>query len=262
MRCSHSGRERSPTLQEAAAASVAPPPAVEDGLSWAKRQVKSGVSQQRCSEKAAKYFEEMLQEMPELHGCADEAKRLMGGNEPHSLTRYQQSQFLERFTLHTSAVASERLMATRREESSTQRFTQDGTPTGENYWMEAGNLLASPTIPSLVKDELLKDLQQERTAASPAFKEPEPDQFAPLQDENYAEHLRRQKRRLLEGSDTLFYKSGDSLKFFFSLLSGGNGFLPLMIHLDNVQLATTFFVVFDLFMRFLSGLCRNNLCYA
>lgn len=171
---------------------------------WAKRITATAVEQERQSPASAAYFEKLVDDLPELSGCLEEAHRLMNGNEPHALTRFQQSQVVERLSAHTSGVASERLMQTRREESSARRFTQDGTPTGENYWMEAGNLLASPAVPGYVKDELLKDLQGSRSEQSPAFVEPSPKQFPVSADPDYAEHVRRQKRRLLDGSDILF----------------------------------------------------------
>lgn len=145
------------------------------------------------------YLQKMVKEFPELLPCVEEARKLLNGNEPEQLTRFQQAQFTDRLAMYTSGVASKRLMQTRREESAAKKFTQDGTPTGENYWMEAGNILASPSVPGFVKDDLLEDLQTGRDPSSPAFMTPTKAQFLPSDEAEYAEHLRRQKRRLFDG---------------------------------------------------------------
>lgn len=175
-------------------------PSGESTDAWVKRQMDASVMSKYQTAASAQYFADMLKEVPDLSKCVKEAQRLMGGNEPEALTRFQQSRYADQLSAFSSRIASEQMMATRREESAAKRFTQDGTPTGEAYWMEAGNILASPSVPSVVKDGVLKDLQKDRNKSSPAFAQP-PDTPG---GEDYAEHLRRQKRRLLDGSDTLF----------------------------------------------------------
>lgn len=173
----------------------------ESNLDWLKRQAILSVAQKKQSKASAEYLQKMVKDFPELLPCVQEARRLLNGNKPDQLTRFQQAQFTDRIAMYTSGVASKRLMQTRHEESAAKKFTQDGTPTGENYWMEAGNILASPSVPGYLKDDLLEDLQTEREASSPAYWKPTREQFSPSDEAQYAEHLRRQKRRLFDGLD-------------------------------------------------------------
>ncbi|CBZ25533.1 conserved hypothetical protein [Leishmania mexicana MHOM/GT/2001/U1103] len=133
--------------------------------------------------------------------CLLEARRLMGGQEPEKLTRYQKSQFADRLGNYMSGIASEKLRRAHAEEQSTKLYMQDGTPTGENYWFEAGNTLSSPSVPGFVKDEILKDMQHERSAKSPAFVQPAEEEQLTAKDDDYAAHVRRQRHRLLRDAD-------------------------------------------------------------
>lgn len=173
----------------------------ESVAEWLKRRANSSVAQKKQSVTSAEYLQKMVEEFPDLRPCVQEARRLLAGNDPEQLTRFQQAQFTDRLAMYTSGLASKRLMQTQREESSAKKFTQDGTPTGENYWMEAGNILASPSVPGYLKDEVLEDLQKEREDTSPAFTKPTKEQFFPSDEVQYADHLRKQKRRLFDGVD-------------------------------------------------------------
>lgn len=172
-------------------------------LEWAHRQIDAAAARDG-SIQGADYFKKLIDDLPELKKCVTEAHTLIGDNNPDQLTRFQQSQFADRLSTFTSGIASERLMKTRQEEESTKKYTQSGTPTGENYWMEAGNILASPSVPGLVKDQLLSDMQKERREDSPAFMEPKKEENLSKEEISYAEHVRQQKRRLLDGFDALF----------------------------------------------------------
>ncbi|CAG9572408.1 conserved hypothetical protein [Leishmania major strain Friedlin] len=133
--------------------------------------------------------------------CLLEARRLMGGQEPEKLTRYQQGQFADRLGNYMSGIASDKLRRAHAEEQSTKRYMQDGTPTGENYWFEASNTLSSPAVPGFVKDDILKDMQRERTAKSPAFVQPAEEEQLTANDDDYAAHVRRQRHKLLRDTD-------------------------------------------------------------
>ncbi|SYZ64653.1 hypothetical_protein (plasmid) [Leishmania braziliensis MHOM/BR/75/M2904] len=166
-------------------------------LSFVKRSVESG----RQSQEAAEYFRGILHDESDFRQCLLEARRLMGGQDPEQLTRYQQGQLAERLGNYVSGLASDKLRCMHAEEQSTKRYTQDGTPTGENYWFEAGNTLSSPAVPEFIKDEILKDMQQDRSVKSPAFVQPAEEEKLATEDDDYASHLRRQRHKLLRGSD-------------------------------------------------------------
>lgn len=173
----------------------------ESDADWLKKRASSSVAQKKQSVASAEYLQKMIEEFPDLRPCVQEARRLLAGNDPEQLTRFQQAQFTDRLAMYTSGLASKRLMQTQREQSSAKKFTQDGTPTGENYWMEAGNILSSPSVPGYLKDELLEDLQKEREDTSPAFIKPTKEEFNPCDEVQYADHLRKQKKRLFDGVD-------------------------------------------------------------
>lgn len=164
-------------------------------------QVQRSVASGRQTQTAADYFSSILHDQPEFHDCLQEARRLMGGQEPERLTRYQQGQFADRLCTYVSGIASEKLRRAHAEETTTKRYTQDGTPTGENYWFEAGNTLSSPSVPAFVKDEILQDMQKERSAKSPAFEHPPEEAEMAGVDDGYAAHLRRQRSKLLHDAD-------------------------------------------------------------
>lgn len=174
---------------------------LDDTEDWISAQVRRSVDSGRQTQEAADYFKSILHDQQEFRQCLQESRRLTGGQDPERLTRYQQGQFADRLCNYMSGIASEKLRRAHAEEQSTKRYTQDGTPTGENYWFEAGNTLSSPAVPGFVKDEILQEMQHERSAKSPAFERPPEEEQMADEDENYASHLRRQRHKLLRDAD-------------------------------------------------------------
>ncbi|KPI83725.1 hypothetical protein ABL78_7228 [Leptomonas seymouri] len=170
---------------------------LDDTEEWALSQVQRSVESGRQTKEAADYFRSIMHEQPEFHQCLKEARRLIGGQDPERLTRYQQGQFADRLCTYMSGIASEKLRRIQAEEQSAKRYTQDGTPTGENYWFEAGNTLSSPAVPGFVKDEILCEMQQHRSAKSPAFERPPGEE----EEDAHAVHLRRQRSKLFSDAD-------------------------------------------------------------
>ncbi|KAG5507560.1 hypothetical protein JKF63_06509 [Porcisia hertigi] len=173
----------------------------DDTDKWISSFVQRSVDSGRQSQDAADYFHSIMKDESDFRQCLLEARRLMGGQDPEKLTRYQQGQFADRLNNYMSGIASDKLRRAHAEEQSTKRYTQDGTPTGENYWFEAGNMLSSPAVPGYVKDEILLDMQHERSSTSPAFVQPAEEERLAAEDHDYAAHLRRQRRRLLCDAD-------------------------------------------------------------
>ncbi|KAK7196350.1 hypothetical protein NESM_000571400 [Novymonas esmeraldas] len=187
----------------ASAGGAAPTDALQrdDTDEWIHTHLQRSVDSGRQSQAAADYFRGMMHDESDFRQCLVEARRLMGGQEPDQLTHYQQGQFADRLSTYMSGIASEKLRRAHAEEQSTRRYTQDGTPTGENYWFEAGNVLSSPGVPAYVKDEILDEMRQERTSASPAYVKPAEEAQLAAEDEDYAAHLRQQRHKLLGGVD-------------------------------------------------------------
>lgn len=194
-----------PSHHDSARDRHAPPPSdalqPDDTEGWMLAQMQRSVESGRQTQAAADYFRGILHDQPEFHQCLQEARRLMGGQEPERLTRYQQGQFADRLCNYVSGIASEKMRRAHAEEANTKRYTQDGTPTGEHYWFEAGTTLSSPDVPTFVKDEILHDMQKERSAKSPAFEHPPEEAELASEDDGYATHLRRQRSKLLSDAD-------------------------------------------------------------
>ncbi|SCU69549.1 uncharacterized protein TEOVI_000111500 [Trypanosoma equiperdum] len=170
---------------------------------WMQTHISRAVEEGRHTKEAAAYFESIMNDKPEFRLFMREAQRLIGDQDPRGLTRYQQTHYSEKLSRYMSGVASERLMRAHTEDENTRRHTHDGSPTGENYWFEAGQILASPTVPSFVKDEVLREMRGGRKEDSPAFEEPKAVAEMEADDEGFAEHLRRQRKRLLSPDDHL-----------------------------------------------------------
>lgn len=173
----------------------------DDMTEWVGGYVDRAVSGGRQTPEAAAYFNDILHDKPEFADCLREAKRLTGGQDPSRFTPYQQGLFADRLGHYMSGVASRKLMHVQQEEQQCKSFSKDGTPTGEQYWYEAGTTLSSPSVPSYVKDEIFTDMQRDRRPDSPAFEEvPEVSELADA-DKGFAEDMRRRKCSLLSGVD-------------------------------------------------------------
>ncbi|EKF31304.1 hypothetical protein MOQ_004865 [Trypanosoma cruzi marinkellei] len=170
---------------------------------WVRTLVARAVHEGRQTKESAEYFESIMNDKVEFRQYIQEARRLLNNQDPRTLTKYQQGHFAERLSKHMSGIAAERLMRAHAEETSARRHTQDGTPTGENYWFEAGNTLSSPSVPGFVKDEVIREMREERKKTSAAFEESEELQAMADKDEAFAEHLRRQRQRLLRSDDDM-----------------------------------------------------------
>lgn len=174
---------------------------------WIKEFSSRAVTAGRQSPEAAAYFQDILLEKPEFADCLREAKRLTGGQNPTEFTPYQRGLFVDRLGQYMSGVAAQKMLQVQQEQQQGQTFAKDGTPTGEQYWYEAGSTLSSPAIPGYVKDDIFHEMQQARRPDSPAFDEPVEVHKMAEEDEGFAEHLRRQKQRLLS-VDSLFPEGG------------------------------------------------------
>lgn len=172
-----------------------------DAKGWIRSHMERSVASGRQSPAAAAYFESLMEDEPELLECVGEARRLMGDQDPEKYTSYQKGQFADRLSTFMSARASKRLMRAHQEDEATKKHTQDGTATGEDYWFEAGNSLSSPSVPSYVKDDILKDMRANRPKDSSAFRIPSEEEFKPSDAAQYAQHLREKRRQLLSDTD-------------------------------------------------------------
>ncbi|RNF09861.1 hypothetical protein TraAM80_01886 [Trypanosoma rangeli] len=132
-----------------------------------------------------------------------EVRRLMNNQAPRTLTNYQEGHLAEHLSQHMSGIALKQLMREHAEETNARHHTQTGASTGENDWFEAANTLASPSVPGFVKDEVLREMREDRKQTSAAFEESKEVQAMAEKGETLAQHLRRQRQRLLRSDDNL-----------------------------------------------------------
>lgn len=171
-----------------------------DAHAWVQDRIDCSVAAGRQSPEAAAYFKSILKELPEFDQCLQEAQRLTQGQDPERFTLYQQRQYMERLSTFMGEVASKRLREAHTEEQHTNQFMQEGKPTGEAYWLEAGAILSAPDVPNYLKDEMLGEMRNGRRTGSPAFDEPPEVQKMASEDEEYAAHVRRYKKQVNPGA--------------------------------------------------------------
>ncbi|ORC92613.1 uncharacterized protein TM35_000033660 [Trypanosoma theileri] len=183
------------------------PPAIrgeeEEARAWLQEHVDRAVAEGRQPQAVAAYFDGLLDDRPELRAYVRDARQQLGGTDPRALTAHQQRTAADRLARRMSSDAAARLLRAHNEDTHARQHAHDGTPTGEAYWVEAGGTLASPAVPRRVKDEVLRDMQADRQATSPAFDEPPETATLAAKDANFAQHLREQRRRLLRPDDWL-----------------------------------------------------------
>ncbi|CCW61213.1 unnamed protein product [Phytomonas sp. EM1] len=171
----------------------------DDTRAWFARQAEQSVVRGQNSKEAAAYFHDMLDDQPELVQFLKEARLLLRDQDPAGLTPYQRGLFLDRFGQYAAVKVSQRLQRARREEEAGKRFTQEGRPTGDQYWLESGNTLSLLEVPNYVKDEILKDMCKDRPEDSPAYEEPQEIEKMAAQNNEFAEHMRKQRLKRLSG---------------------------------------------------------------
>jgi len=171
-------------------------PREDDAYAWVQDRIDCRVAAGRQSPEAAAYFKSILKDLPEFDQCLKEAQRLTQGQDPERFTLYQQRQYTERLSTFMGEVASKRLREAHTEEQHTNQFMQEGKPTGEAYWLEAGAILSAPDVPNYLKDEMLGEMRNGRRSGSPAFDEPPEVQQMASEDEEYAAYVRRYERHV------------------------------------------------------------------
>ncbi|EPY38298.1 hypothetical protein AGDE_05631 [Angomonas deanei] len=162
-----------------------------------ERAVREG----KTSPKAMEYFKSIADGHSDFTDVLKETQTMVDGQDPQSFTNYQYKLYSQRISQKMAKVSSERLLRTHSEETTTKQHVQDGTPTGENYWYEAGKSLSSPGVPPFIKDEVIEEMRQSRKADSPAFDVPPEQKKLVEEDPGYAEHLRNGKKHLFSGTD-------------------------------------------------------------
>lgn len=143
--------------------------AVDDLDVW----LESCASRGRAAGKSVNHMTDTVRDVvqlrPEFRDVLQQARNLLHGNDPTQLTRYQQKDITERLLLYSSSMVSRQMSRAHTEESAMQRHSQDGSSTGENYWLEAGYTLSSSDVPRYVKDDIISNMQKDRGPNSPAF---------------------------------------------------------------------------------------------
>lgn len=149
--------------------SFAPPPVAETDESFIARHMNRALDKQRLSPESAAYYTASFKTFQELRPCVALARKQVGTSDPERWTSYQQQQFANIVSEKAGEICALSLQKAKQENESMQQFASEGTPTGENYWLEASETLLSPDVPSEVKAQILEDMQSQRRQDSPAF---------------------------------------------------------------------------------------------
>ena len=140
----------------------------DDTDEWLNRHVERSVQAGRLTDTAASYFAELRAAKPEFRRFTKEARELIGDQAPDKMTRYQQTRLSEKLGSSISSYASDQLQRSFKEDNEMKAFQKDGTPTGQNYWMEAGSVLLDPSLPTWLRDEIVAEMKKDRPEQSPA----------------------------------------------------------------------------------------------
>ncbi|CUG88477.1 Hypothetical protein, putative [Bodo saltans] len=135
---------------------------------WMREQLEKAVASGKMTNKAYAYFAESLATNKSTQRLADETFKAVAGQDVKSMTRFQQSMIVDRVTLVGSLETSKALQEMYSESEGIKKYTEDGTPTGENYWFEERTLL-DHDVPPQLKDEVLGEMRKDRRPSSPAF---------------------------------------------------------------------------------------------
>ena len=141
---------------------------VDDTDQWINNRIEQAVASGRngVTNQGADYFRG-LAARPELRRMLVEARQMVGNQDAEMLTAHQKSQYMGVLTQKWSAEAAARVSNSFSEERGFRKYTQEGVPTGENYWIE-GATLTDPMVPGYVRDEIFEDMRRDRKPNSPA----------------------------------------------------------------------------------------------
>ena len=139
---------------------------------WLDRAIDRNVASGRQTQQGADYFR-TIASRPELRRLVVDLHQMVGGHDPEQLSAHQRKTFGDIFDLKATAFASDKLTKALNEQSGVKRYMEEGTPTGENYWIEAHSVLSSPAIPSYVKDQVFEDMKRDRPSDGIAGNPPE-----------------------------------------------------------------------------------------
>ena len=136
--------------------------AVDEQGQFIKKHLSRATAKGRLSPKAAKYYEESFRRFHEMRPLVEMAKDHVGDQDTELWTNYQQQQFNNLMGDKAGEIAAIHLQRVYKEQQEIKEFAEKGTPTGENYWIEAPATLLNPDVPYELKQEIWEDMIKDR----------------------------------------------------------------------------------------------------
>ena len=159
-------------MAAAAAAAAAASRLVSPNHAFLLRNAQAAVKSGRATPAAAAYLESMVSRMGDkTDPVIERARELVGDQDPATLTQHQKQVYIAALSNQMGNIVAENTREMFSEQKGMKEFAQDGTPTGENYWFEAGGALTSHDLPRDMKDDLFAEMKRDRREGATSTKD-------------------------------------------------------------------------------------------
>jgi hypothetical protein len=143
------------------------PPARSTSKDYVRTAMERAVAAGRMSPKAGEKFVKAASLFPEAEPLFDAVQREIGGQNPDKFTTYQRQMFNEKLTNYCAHEVTNAFQKHSKDQQIFQKHNEDGTPTGENFWVEAPELM-NHEFPPEVREQIYSDLKNDRKPGSEA----------------------------------------------------------------------------------------------
>jgi hypothetical protein len=140
---------------------------MEPNAAFAARTSQRAVEAGRITPEARAYYLRLQASLGQsVNPVLEQAREIVGDQDPRHFTQYQQRIVVQQLAHTANQIFSKDTKAMFNEQKGMKDFAENGTPTGENYWFEAGGTLTSPDLPREMKDDLFEEMKKDRPADS------------------------------------------------------------------------------------------------
>lgn len=144
---------------------------MEPNAAFAARTSQRAVDAGRITPEARAYYLRLQSTLgATANPLLEHMRTSLGDQDPRHMTQYQQRILTTQMAHVANAVFAKDTKAMFNEQKGMKDFAENGTPTGENYWFEAGGTLTSPDLPREMKDDLFAEMKKDRPSDSDATK--------------------------------------------------------------------------------------------
>lgn len=142
--------------------------AVPPSISWMRSQMDAALSNGKITKEAYDYFNVSMSTHHETQALVHDTFEAVGDQDTKRMTKFQQSTIADRVMNVGAERVAKKMQSVLSEDQQIQKYSKDGSPTGESYWFEEAALV-DPHIPEMVKGDILDDMRRSRRSDSPAF---------------------------------------------------------------------------------------------